>query len=82
MYQTIHESISVAGVFGQGKFHPKKFRWGKRDLSVEQVTHTFSSKDGGVLAKHYSVVAGGTVYRLVFTPENFEWFLEEIWNEG
>lgn len=82
MYQTIHEPIAVVGVFDQAKFLPKKFRWGQRVVSVEQVTLLSKERDGLVPIHHYSVVSAGTLYRLSFHPQDITWFLEEVWYEG
>lgn len=82
MYQTIHESIEVAGVFTPGKFSPTKFRWGKKTFAVEAITLLSRERDGLVPIHHYSVVASGTVFRLSFHPDNLAWFLEEVWQEG
>ena len=82
MYQTIHEDISVIGIFQQGTFLPKKFRWAGRTQVVESVTLVSKERDGQVPLHHYSVVSQGTVYRLLFYPESCQWFLEEIWHEG
>ncbi len=82
MYQTIHEQISVLGVFERARFYPKKFRWGDQTLRVEEVTLLSKERDGQVPIHHYSVVSSGTVYRLSFHPETCIWFLEEVWHEG
>lgn len=82
MYQTIHEPISVVGVFDHSQFMPKKFRWGKQVILIEQITLISREKDGSVPFFHFSVFARGTVYRLVYYPLEMKWLLEEIWHEG
>lgn len=89
MYQTIGESIEVIGVYGSGRrggslpltFRPLRFRWGKRVYRVEQITLVAEVKDGGVPGRSYSVVVGGTVYRLYFNRTQENWILKELWVE-
>ncbi len=82
MYQTIHESVDVAGVFSHGKFVPKKFRWRSRECIVEAITYTGDFKDGGVRSRQYSVLVKGTLCRLLYNRETEDWFIEEVWYEG
>lgn len=82
MYQTIHEKVAVAGVYDQGKFWPKKLRWGNQNFPVEQVTFVADTKDGGARWRQYSLVAAGNLYRLAFQRDEETWWLEEVWLEG
>ncbi len=82
MYQSIEEEISVAGVFSQGKFQPKKFQWKQKIFPISAVTLTAKSRDGQVRLQHFSVVAKGNLYRLVFNQETQHWKLAEIWCDG
>lgn len=81
MYQTIHEAIAVAGVFKQGKFQPAKFRWQHTTYQVDEITLMSDTKDGGVRQRHYAVVSGANVYRLLYNRESEEWWLQEVWCE-
>lgn len=82
MYQTIHEQVEVAGVFSHSKFVPRKFRWRSREYLVEAITYTGEFKDGGVRSRQYSVLAKGTLHRLLYNRETEAWYLEEVWYEG
>lgn len=83
MYQTLHEDISVVGIFSRGTFVPKKFKWRQRELKITEVTLTSNTKDGGVKFIWFSVVAEDkNVYRLLFNRENYQWWVEEVWIEG
>ena len=82
MYQTIHESIDVAGVFAKGKFRPTKFRWRDRSYRVSQITILADFTDGGRPQRQYSVVCDGNVYRLLYQRDSEIWFVEEVWCEG
>ncbi len=82
MYQRIDESIEVIGVFSRGKFTVKKFRWQGREHRVAETTLVNQTKDGGVRQVLYSVVVGGTLYRLQWNQSTHDWKLEEIWYEG
>jgi hypothetical protein len=81
MYQTIHEPIVVAGVFQQGVFNPKKFRWNERIYQVDQITLQANLRDGGVQQRSYGVVSGANLYRLLYNRDSEEWFVEEVWCE-
>ena len=81
MYQTIHETIAVAGVYEQHKFTPKKFKWRNRQYVIDQITLSSAIKDGGVQFRTYSVMSGGNLYRLMFNRDDEGWFLEEVWCE-
>lgn len=80
-YQTIHEKISVVGVYQHSHFTPKKFRWGQRVLRIDQITLQSDVKDGGIRQRFISVMVGQEVYRLCFNRETEEWWVEEIWIE-
>ena len=82
MYQTIGEKVSVAGVYQQGKFSPRKILWGNRTYDIDQVTFISDEKDGGVAKRTYSIVARGNVYRLAFNRSTEIWTLMEVWYEG
>lgn len=81
MYHTVDEAIDVVGSYSHGKFMPKKFRWGKRVLIINQVTMQSDIKDGGVRKRLVSVAVGPEVYRLEFNRETEQWYLREVWVE-
>ena len=80
-YQTINQPITVLGVYTNGQFVPKKFRWGQRVLHIDSITLTANTTDGGTKQRLVSVVSGSEVYRLRFDREQEKWWLEEIWVE-
>lgn len=79
MYQTIHETIRVAGIYQQAQFKPVWFDWQNRRYDVKQVTLISNFKQGEVERRIYSVEAEGNVYRLVHDLKNRDWFLEQVW---
>lgn len=81
MYHTVDEAIDVVGSYSHGRFMPRKFRWGKRVLTIDQVTLQSDTKDGGVRKRLVSVVVGNEVYRLEFNRETEQWYLREVWVE-
>jgi hypothetical protein len=81
MYQTIAEPIAVAGLYRHGKFVPRKFAWGRRQIQIDQITLTANVTDGGVKKRFYSVTAGADVYRLEFNRDYETWTLAELWVE-
>ena len=82
MYQMIHEPISVIGVYNQGKFCLKKFKWREQTYNVDQTTLIANLQDGGVKQRMYSVQSGVNVYRILFNRETEIWQLAEIWLDG
>lgn len=82
MYQPVQEKITVAGVFAQGKFEPKKFRWKNRTITIEEITMQARVRDAGVQKQFYSVLNQGNLYRLCYTLDSQEWELAEVWYEG
>lgn len=82
MYQTIHEPISVAGVFAKSIFRPTKFQWRERAYPVEKITILADFTDGGRPQRQYSVLSAGNVYRLLYQRDDENWFVEEVWYEG
>ena len=81
MYQIIHETISVIGVYKNAHFVPRKFLWRNAEYSIKEVTFSADIRDGSVRKRHYTVVAGTTSYRLLFDRAEETWLLEEEWCE-
>ncbi len=79
MYQTIHETIRVAGIYQQAQFKPVWFDWKNRRYDVEKITLVSDFQQGKVERQIYSVKAGGNIYRLVHDLKNRNWFLEQVW---
>jgi len=81
MYQSIHDHISVVGIYQMGKFIPKKFKWRNKVLKIAEVTLSSDVKDGGVRKRLYSVMAENNLYRLTFNRDQEVWTLDEVWYE-
>ena len=82
MYQPIHEPVSVAGVYEQGKFRPVKFRWKEKLLPISEICSVHDFRDGSVQKRRFSVMASGNVYLLEFDRRQETWMLEQIWLES
>jgi len=82
MYQTIHESIKVAGIFNCSVFKPTWFEWRRQLLKIQQITLISDYKQGSVKSKIYSVMADGNLYRLLFDLNSCNWTLENVWIDG
>jgi hypothetical protein len=82
MYQRIHETIRVAGVFEKSHFRPIWFDWRGRKMDIKEITLVSDFKQGGVKHKIYSVVVAGDVYRLVYDLKDQDWFVEAVWEGG
>ncbi len=81
MYISLHESISVAGIYRSTGFVPKKFLWKNRTYPIETITLISNTKDGGVLSRIYSVLSEKHLYRLLFNRTTERWILMEVWHE-
>ncbi len=79
MYQRIHETISVIGVYKEAAFVPKKFLWNSRVYRVDEITFVTNVRDGGVQKRMYSLISKGNAYRVVFNRDEETWKLEEVW---
>lgn len=82
MYQTIHESIKVAGVFDRAHFVPRWFVWGQLRFNIEKITLISDYKQGLLKSKSFSVLAAGNLYRLVFNLNTLDWVLDSVWVDG
>ncbi len=82
MYQTIHETVRVAGVFHCASFKPVWFEWNQRMLKIQKVTFVSNYKQGLVKSKIYSVVADDNTYHLTFDLNTLDWTLENVWIDG
>jgi hypothetical protein len=82
MYQTIGESISVAGVYTNGKFKPRKFQWRGGTFLIDSSCSVHDFRDGMVRKRRFSVMAKGNVYLLEFNRDTEAWKLEQVWVEN
>lgn len=79
MYQTISETITVAGVYHQAKFKPVWFEWQNRRYWVKEITLVSKICSGGVTSYLYSLLANDDVFRLQFNQKDQQWLLREVW---
>ncbi len=79
MYQTIHETIKVGGIFHQAQFKPLWFVWQEKRFDINEITLISDLKNGKVKKKLFSVLANDNLYRLDYCPADQTWFLEQIW---
>jgi hypothetical protein len=82
MYQTISETITVAGVFKNSSFVPRKFKWNNKIYAIDEITSTHELQDGGVKKKRYAVISKGNLYLLEYHRQDEAWKLIQIWYEG
>ncbi len=81
MLTPVGEPVAVLGSYAHATFSPRKFKWRERVFSITEVTFVTDVKDGGVKKRTYSVLSGGTLYRLEFNRDTEDWCLAEIWCE-
>ncbi|PIR62113.1 MAG: hypothetical protein COU66_00155 [Candidatus Pacebacteria bacterium CG10_big_fil_rev_8_21_14_0_10_44_11] len=79
MYEPIHETISVVGLYKNAQFVPRKFLWRQREYLISDINLIANIRDGAVYKRQYAVTAPGGAYRLVFDRAEETWSLEEIW---
>ncbi len=82
MYQTIHETVRVAGIFKQSQFRPVWFDWQGRRFDVDNITLVSDYNQGQVKHTIYSIEAQGNLYRLLHDLQSQDWYLEQVWMDG
>lgn len=81
MYQEINEPVQVIGTYDGHGFKPKKFHWRHQTYPISEITWQSDVKDGGVHLRHYSVMVGAQLYRLIFHRDLEHWVLAQLWTE-
>lgn len=79
MYHTIHEPISVVGIYEHGQFRPVKFKWKQRVYQIEELCSRHDFRDGSIPKRRFSVTVSGTTYLLEFDRHQETWHLEQVW---
>lgn len=74
--QRIDEPVRVGAVFGPGsKIRPAWFEWRRRKYEIGEVTYRWHEREGGTTIIHFSVVAAGALYEMVFDTGRQTWTL-------
>ncbi len=83
MITKIEEPVVVAAIFGR-KPSPKPvwFIWHGRCYRIEDITYTWTDKEGQAKRYHFSVTAGANLYQLLFHSGHMSWQLAAVETEG
>ncbi|HXV21078.1 MAG TPA: hypothetical protein VD811_08840 [Desulfuromonadales bacterium] len=74
--QRINEPVRVGAVFGPGShIRPVWFDWRRRKYEIGEVTYRWHEREGATAAIHFTVIAGGALYELVFDTGRQTWVL-------
>lgn len=81
VFTPIYETIQTAGVYKKDTFVPRYFLWKSKKIAVESITYIADYSEGNMLLRSYSILSGGTLYRLVFNRTTEHWMISEIYYE-
>ncbi len=74
----LSEPINVWVFFQKNLIQPYVFFWKNRRIKVEKINLIHTTKEGGNLFYHFSILAEGNFYRLGFDLKNLKWSLEAV----
>lgn len=75
----IGETISVIASFGPSYgIRPVRFRWTGRLFEVQEVTYSWSTRDGASTVLHFSVSDGKDLYEIMFNTGSLLWSIEGV----
>ena len=78
----IQEPISVAVMFEHGRVRPMLFYWKDKKISIDRISFHWQTMEGAAKIFHFSAVAGGNLYELVFNMTELTWKLKQISTES
>lgn len=87
MITDIGERVEVIAVFGQESqdsngsalgLRPVRFKWKKQDITIMDITYSWTSMDGSSKIYHFSASDGNILYELSYNSESLKWSLEKI----
>lgn len=84
MLTDIGERVEVIAVFGTGcsdsgvSLRPVRFKWKKQEITIMDVTYSWTSMDGSSKIYHFSASDGNILYELAYNSESLKWSLEKI----
>ncbi len=64
-------------MFKNGRITPAKFLWHGRDIYIDKVGLCWETSHGEANIRHFSVMAGKTLYELTFDTLELSWRLEK-----
>jgi hypothetical protein len=73
----IHDPVAVVAVFEKGQVRPALFRWKDKKISIENISFIWQTTQGEERFLHFTVVAGQTLYELMFNISSMTWNLEQ-----
>ena len=75
----IGEIISVVASFGLPyKIRPVRFTWSGKLRDIQDITYTWTTKEGRSSIYHFSVTDGNALYELSFNVTSLLWTLENL----
>jgi hypothetical protein len=75
----IGEIISVVASFGLPyKIRPVRFQWSGKFREVQDITYSWTTKEGQSSIYHFSVTDGNALYELSFNVTSLLWKLENL----
>lgn len=70
------EPIEVLAMFKAGRAKPLQFKWGMRTYLVKTIDLAFSERKGRDKLSYFSVHDGANTFRLAYSAEGQQWYIE------
>ncbi len=74
---TSREPLRVLAAFDKGRVKPLQFRWGTVTYHIKTIELTYSERKGREKLLYFGVSDGVNAFRLAYSTESQEWFLEQ-----
>lgn len=81
MATDINEKIDVIAVFASDApigVRPVRFKWKEQDITIMDITYSWTSMDGSSKVYHFSASDGNILYELAYNSQSLKWTLEKI----
>lgn len=81
MVTDINEKVDVIAVFGSDStigLRPVRFKWKEQDITIMDITYSWTSVDGSSKIYHFSASDGNILYELAYNSDSLKWSLEKI----
>ncbi|MBI2870959.1 MAG: hypothetical protein HYY14_04535 [Candidatus Omnitrophica bacterium] len=82
MLERIHQEIEVGAIFKGHQTRPVWFIWNKRKVPIQEVTYTWSDREGKARIQYFAVSDGANIYELALDCHELTWHLLRVYSDG
>ncbi|MCH7761218.1 hypothetical protein IIA15_07470 [candidate division TA06 bacterium] len=75
------ERIEVGVVFTPKEVNPRWFTWQGRRYKIEEVTYTWTEREGKTRLHFFAVTDGANFFKLCYNSETLRWSLWEVFSD-